>query len=193
MQFFRRKWFGAFYRKQPALANILMVMTECWNLGLSSGYILARAFKLFVLSVLFIGRIDTPFLAHGVGWLPGRIPLDGFPISFRKDILIHDAHRHPYMERWAMIYLLKLRHGKSFGSSAGAAWRILFTLALMPWLRRHRVYPKVLTAWTSRHSTTSDNPKSYNDVVACNQQLEMEVSRLRQQLDYYRESQLYEI
>ena len=45
------------------------------------------------------------------------------------------------MERWAFLYLMKLRHGSKFGSRHGAAWRILLTMALMPWMRKYRVYP----------------------------------------------------
>lgn len=48
-------------------------------------------------------------------------------------------HRHPYAERWAYLYLLKLRYKDRFGTRAGAAWRILYTLALMPWMRKYRV------------------------------------------------------
>jgi hypothetical protein len=32
------------------------------------------------------------------------------------------------------MYLMRLKHGQYFGTDAGAHWRILFTLTLMPWL-----------------------------------------------------------
>ena len=32
------------------------------------------------------------------------------------------------------MYLMRLKHGEYFGTDAGAQWRILFTLTLMPWL-----------------------------------------------------------
>jgi len=43
------------------------------------------------------------------------------------------------MERLAVMYLLKLRYGDEFGNSAGGLWRLIFVLALMPWLRRYRL------------------------------------------------------
>ena len=48
-------------------------------------------------------------------------------------------HRHPLIERLGLLYLLKLYNGKSFGTQAGGQWRILFVLALMPWMRNYRV------------------------------------------------------
>ena len=63
------------------------------SVGLSSGYILGRTLKLILLSVFYIGRIDTPFLATGVGWLFDNVPIDGYAIAFRRDILIHEAVR----------------------------------------------------------------------------------------------------
>ena len=52
---------------------------------------------------------------------------------------MHDAHRHPYMERLGVIYMLKLRHGEEFGTRSGSAWRLIMVMALMPWLRRYRL------------------------------------------------------
>ena len=34
---------------------------------------------------------------------------------------------------------MKLRHGKNFGSYAGTCWRLLFTFALAPWMRKYRL------------------------------------------------------
>ena len=50
-------------------------------------------------------------------------------------------HRHPLIERLGLLYLLKLYNGKDFGTQAGAYWRMLFVLALMPWMRNYRVRP----------------------------------------------------
>jgi hypothetical protein len=199
MQILRRTWYGGFYRKRPGGANVFMVLVECWNLALSSGYILARSIKFILLSILYISRVDTPFLADGVGWLVGNIPLDAYAIAFRKDLLIHDAHRHPYMERWASLFLLKLRRGSTFGTPAGAAWRILFTMALMPWLRNYRVHPKLkASAWSTRHSSAMllhggggggpGGGDSYEDLYARNQKLEREIQRLKKELAHFEES-----
>ena len=65
--------------------------------------------------------------------------LDSYPMQFRKDLLVHDTHRHPYMERLNVLYMMKLRYGDKFGSRAGSAWRLIFVMALMPWLRRYRL------------------------------------------------------
>lgn len=99
---------------------------------------LIRMVKLLGVSAFYIGRLDTPFFAPGVGQI-GPIALDGHPVQFRKDLLLHDAHRHPYMERLGVIYLLKLRYGEHFGNRAGGQWRLIFVIALMPWLRRYRL------------------------------------------------------
>lgn len=97
-----------------------------------------RMVKLILISAFYIGRLDTPLFAPGVGNI-GPFQLDNHPIQFRKDLLLHDAHRHPYIERLGVIYILKLRYGDAFGSRAGGAWRLIFTMALMPWLRRYRL------------------------------------------------------
>jgi len=35
--------------------------------------------------------------------------------------------------------MYKLRYGERFVHTAGSGWRLLFTLALMPWMRKYRV------------------------------------------------------
>lgn len=56
------------------------------------------------------------------------------------DLLTHEAHRHPYLERLGAMYMMKLRHGEYFGKKAGTSWRLLFVFALMPWLRKYRIH-----------------------------------------------------
>jgi hypothetical protein len=108
----------------------MSVVMECWNLGLSPGFIAARAGQIFGMAVMYIGRMDVDFLAKGVATF-GPVSFDTYSQTFRKDLLVHEAHRHPYMERLGVFYLLKLRYGKPFMTPAGNYWRILFTLALM--------------------------------------------------------------
>ena len=50
-----------------------------------------------------------------------------------------DAHRHPWIERLGVIYLMKLKHGKEFANRAGLAWRMIFVFALMPYLKGRRI------------------------------------------------------
>lgn len=134
----RRLFSSAFYRKRPLASNIMFVVLEVWNIGLAVGFVLGRAVKLFVLSAMFVGRIDTPFLASGVDQL-GPIDLDGSVVAFRQDILMQDAHRHVLIELFGDLCLMKLRSGSSFALQPGSAWRLLYVLTVMPWLRKYHV------------------------------------------------------
>jgi hypothetical protein len=90
-----RSWFiAAFYRKRPAASNVLNVVLECWNVGLSTGFMLARTAKLLLVTAFYIGRVDTPFLAPGIGHV-GNTPMDSYPIAFRKDLLLHGMSPPP--------------------------------------------------------------------------------------------------
>ena len=134
----RSRFLSAFYRKKPASTNVFFIVLEIWNIGLTLGFIGVRVVKLICISLVFIARVDTPILAPGVGRL-GPIELDGLWFAFRKDVLIHEAHRHVYIERFGQLCLVKLRNPEACGSRAGAVWRLLFVLAVMPWLRKYRV------------------------------------------------------
>mmetsp|Transcript_21580 Transcript_21580/g.38070 ORF Transcript_21580/g.38070 Transcript_21580/m.38070 type:complete len:1026 (-) Transcript_21580:193-3270(-) len=128
----------AYYRSNPAASNIIGVILDAWSLGITTLYILKRMVFLLFASFIFVGRIDIPFLAEGADHV-GPMTLDMFPIIFRKDLLMHEAHRHPYLERIGVMYMLKLRHGDGFGTAAGTSWRLLFTFALLPWFRKYRI------------------------------------------------------
>jgi len=134
----RKVLFRGMFRVRPASTNFMLVILEVWSLGLTIGSMIARLVKMIVVSALYVGRIDTFFFARGVGMI-GPIAIDSYPIQFRKDLLLHDAHRHPYMERLGQIYMLKLRHSDDFGLPSGSAWRLIVVMALMPWLRRFRI------------------------------------------------------
>lgn len=64
----------------------MTVVLESLFLGLSTGYIISRAIMLIGLSCIYVSRVDTPFLAEGVGF-----GLDKYPTAFRTDILLHEA------------------------------------------------------------------------------------------------------
>mmetsp|Transcript_24281 Transcript_24281/g.45209 ORF Transcript_24281/g.45209 Transcript_24281/m.45209 type:complete len:1056 (+) Transcript_24281:78-3245(+) len=126
------------YRERPAAANISLVALEWANFSLSVGFILVRMIKIIIAACMFIGRIDTPLLAPKVGKI-GGLELDNYPTIFMKDLLQHEAHRHPYLDTLSVMYLYKLRYRDSFGSKAGSSWRLLFVYALMPWMHKYRI------------------------------------------------------
>ena len=108
-----------------------------------------RMIKLLLAAAASVGRIDRPFLAPGIGRV-GPIELDNYPIVHTKDILSHEAHRHPYIELLGMVYLMKLRFADDFGNYAGTVWRLLFVYALFPWLHQYRVKARPQLAQASR-------------------------------------------
>eukprot|EP00594_Rhizosolenia_setigera_P004606 CAMPEP_0178953056 /NCGR_PEP_ID=MMETSP0789-20121207/8201_1 /TAXON_ID=3005 /ORGANISM="Rhizosolenia setigera, Strain CCMP 1694" /LENGTH=1011 /DNA_ID=CAMNT_0020634261 /DNA_START=593 /DNA_END=3628 /DNA_ORIENTATION=- len=136
--FLNKYSFVGFYRKRPVVANISNAAFESWLLATTSGFIVMRALKLIVVVVFNLGRFDRPILAPGVGEV-GPVKMDKFPSVFVQDLLSTDAHRHPYIERLGILFLMKLRHGKSFAARAGSMWRLLFVIALMPYLRSNRI------------------------------------------------------
>ena len=58
----RKVLFVGLYRKRAAGGNILLLVFECWNLGLTLGTMLARLAKLVVISGFYIGRLDSKLL-----------------------------------------------------------------------------------------------------------------------------------
>jgi hypothetical protein len=95
-------------------------------------------FKLIIIAVASIGQIDRRLLANGVGQL-GPLELDPFPTVHLRDLVAHEAHRHPYIEILGTMYLMKLRYAKHFGNRAGSAWRLVFLYALLPWMHQYRI------------------------------------------------------
>jgi hypothetical protein len=97
--------------------------------GIGGGALVGRLTQFLLASAFWIGRIDEPFLADNVR-LAGY-KFDYVSLNYLKEILVHEAHRHPFIERLGAMSLMRLGH-KSFGSDTGGCWRQfqLFVLTL---------------------------------------------------------------
>lgn len=186
---FRNYNHSGFYRKYVATANVVGVILETWNLGLTTAIVTFRAVKILIAATLCIAKVDTPFLSESAGFLAG-IELDPYPTIFRKDILAHEAHRHPYLERLGVMYLLKLGHD-DFGNYAGTCWRMLFVYALVPWMRKHRISDgntdmlsssKVDSSHTSSKRQRGQSGDNHATVLSEREALKARVSDLEQLL-----------
>eukprot|EP00977_Amphora_coffeiformis_P021256 scaffold9085_cov215-Amphora_coffeaeformis.AAC.24 len=154
----RSRFFRAFYRTKPAAANIFFLAMEWANFALSAGFVFVRMIKLLLVAILSVGRIDSRFLAKGVGEV-GPVELDAFPTIHLRDILSHEAHRHPYISVLGTMYLMKLRYKTDFGTTAGSCWRLIFVYALMPWLQKYRI----LDDLTKTRKTIQSNESSADE------------------------------
>lgn len=74
-----------------------MLGVEWGSFAVSAGFALLRMIKLLVIACAYIGRIDRPFLAKGVGQI-GPLEIDNCPTIHTKEILMQEAHRHPFIE-----------------------------------------------------------------------------------------------
>ncbi|EED94555.1 predicted protein [Thalassiosira pseudonana CCMP1335] len=173
-----------FYRSNPAIANCINVLLESWNLGISVLFVVIRMITLVSVAFIYVARVDVPFLSVHADEI-GPVVLDKAPYVFRKDILQHEAHRHPYLERIGSIYMMKLRYGDRFGREAGTAWRLLFVFALMPWLRRYRIRAEENNVASDTH--IEDRTDKGMDATAVtlqieNESLKKEIEALRSEL-----------
>lgn len=66
---FGQKTYAVFYKRRPLIGNIVGLAFEGWNTALSVWFVLVRAVKLGIITVMFLGRSDRPLLAQGVGML----------------------------------------------------------------------------------------------------------------------------
>lgn len=132
----RKNYQKALYRKKPRAANITGLCLMCWNIALGAGVMLGRLTQFLLAAAFWIGRTDAQFLDEDVKLF--GYGFDKIAINFRKDILVTEAHRHPYLDRIGGLYLMRHAYGHNFGSNAGARWRQLFCVALMPWLKKYR-------------------------------------------------------
>lgn len=137
VRLFRRVTSKAFYRMRPAAANLIVLVRECGLVALTQWFVVVRCMKLFLTMILYIGRVDTPFLYDQCGQI-GGLRVDREPYMFQIDILQHEAHRHPFIETLGTMYLYKLRYNDSFCTVAGSTWRLVFLFVLMPWLSKYR-------------------------------------------------------
>ena len=135
---FRGVFFQNLYRKNVLGANIMHIVLEAWSVALSVGYVAWKIFNILLVCTFFLARVDQNFLAPGVGKI-GPLVVDELPDHFRRDLVVHEAHRHPYIEMLGMACLIKLRAGDGFGRHGNSCWRVMLVLALMPWLSKYRI------------------------------------------------------
>ena len=133
----RKRTFSSLYRTDPRSANYANLFFECWYIATGVLVVFSRLSMFLAAGALWLGRIDVEFLHPNVKVL-GK-PLDQVPVSYKRDMLVHEAHSHPYLDRLSGMYLLRLRDGDKFGSVAGTTWRCLFACSLMPWMVKYRV------------------------------------------------------
>jgi len=77
---------SAFYRKKPAVANITLLVRECGFVALTQGFVWIRIARLVLTAILYVGRLDSPFLYTGIAQV-GDIRMDYEPYMFQIDIL----------------------------------------------------------------------------------------------------------
>ncbi len=128
----RSKLYVALFRVKPALANIYTIFFEAWNFVNALITVIKRIALVFLQAFAFLNRIDIPFIHPDIG-------NDAVADNFRKDVLVHEAHNHPYIDRICGIYLRRVRDGPLFGSRVGQVWRSAFVIGLCPWLIKYRV------------------------------------------------------
>jgi len=89
-----------------------------------------------IAGALWLGRIDVEYMHPNVKIFGAG--MDKVPAAFTRDMLGHEAHSHPYIDRLGGMYLTRIRDGEKFGSVAGTTWRALFVTGLMPWIVKYR-------------------------------------------------------
>jgi hypothetical protein len=67
LQLLRNKFFAAFYRRNPMAANLMTLALECYSAAISVYFMVVRAVKILIIGAMYVGRVDTPLFADGVG------------------------------------------------------------------------------------------------------------------------------
>lgn len=130
-----------FYRERVNQHNLCGLAVECVMIGLGIALAVFRALVCISISLIYIARADRNLFESDVTIGFGHPLLrtrDHLPVSFRKEILLQEAHHHPHIEVLGKAYLLKLQHGNGFSTRSGCCMRLIFVQALMPWLRQYR-------------------------------------------------------
>jgi len=130
----RKFTYRGFYRRKPGRASFINVISESVDFALSIYFTIVRLAKVILIGLLYIGRIDTPLFAPEI-----PVAADPTPFVFVKDILAHEAHRHPLLSLMGTFYVMKLTYKDEFVNRAGSAWRLIFVYALFPWLSTYRI------------------------------------------------------
>ena len=136
MMLSRKTFHQALVRKRVKASNYNALAMECWQLGVGGGALLSRLCQFLFAAAFWIGRIDVVFLDEDVSIF--GYSFDYTPINYRTELLVHEVHKHPWINRFGGMCLMRLKHGRDFGTAAGAKWRLLFVLSLAPWLARYR-------------------------------------------------------
>ena len=136
MMLSRKEFHQALMRKRVKASNYNALAMECWQLGVGGGTLLSRLGQFLFAAAFWIGRIDVVFLDEDVSLF--GYSFDYVPINYRTELVVHEVHKHPWINRLGGMFLMRIKHGQDFSSAAGAKWRLLFTLSLFPWLARYR-------------------------------------------------------
>ena len=85
--------FQRFYRvRKPAVGNVVNLALECWDLAVTSGFMVVRLLKVIFTTFLYAGRLDIPLLSDTAN-RAGIMYIDTFPMILRLNLLAIDAHR----------------------------------------------------------------------------------------------------
>ena len=125
-----------FYRKNVNRNNVAGLAMEAVTIGLGIFYAFTRVAKILVVTLLYISRVDTNLLSIDLNVGPLQ---DQYPKYFRQQLLLHESHKHPWLEVLGKLYLMKFRYRENFVSSAGYSYRLIFALSILPNLRKYRL------------------------------------------------------